>query len=373
MTDIDKFLADHTFECKPMHARISRRQCGTNIKTGEMPQCANCPQRHRADLETPKQSVPWFKRGFRHGKPEGVTAPERTVITQADVARCAGVSRGILSYVLGRMIEGCAKLPVHTEKVKAAMEKLGVTIDELKLTMKVCPPLRAYDNAPQGAEKAKRETIVKHKKQYSQSDVAKAAGVHSGMVGYVLRRIAQGKPHLPPSAVKIKAAMESMGITFDDLKHTLLTKPRKRKAAPKVEAAASTPEIPTLQIAVPTQDELPDQAVSSTKKRIYLGAPYSDPEHAVRCDRYRAVTEMAAKLTEEGHLVYSPISHGHAFGMLSLLPGDWIFWSEHCLSFLHHWAQEFHVLALPGWRESIGLAAEMAEAEKLKMATKLYF
>lgn len=100
-------------------------------------------------------------------------------------------------------------------------------------------------------------------------------------------------------------------------------------------------------------------------KRIYLAAPYSHPDEKVRTERFMSVSRWANVLTREGHLVYSPVTHGHILALFGELPGDYAFWEAHCLSFLRHWAQELHVVSLPGWQESAGVRAEMAEAARL--------
>lgn len=100
-------------------------------------------------------------------------------------------------------------------------------------------------------------------------------------------------------------------------------------------------------------------------KRIYLAAPYSHPDEDVRAMRFYAVSRRASLIMRRGDLVFSPITHGHILGAFGGLPGDFDFWEAHCLSFLRHWAQELHVLALSGWQESRGVLAEMAEAGRL--------
>jgi len=75
----------------------------------------------------------------------------------------------------------------------------------------------------------------------------------------------------------------------------------------------------------------------------------------------------------QGHLVYSPVSHGHALATwpetlcrnCNYIPTDFAFWQAHCLSCLQHWAQALAVLELQGWQESAGVAAEIAEAQRL--------
>lgn len=100
-------------------------------------------------------------------------------------------------------------------------------------------------------------------------------------------------------------------------------------------------------------------------QRIYLATPYTHPDPQVREARFFTVSERANALMREGFLVFSPITHGHLIGVMGGLPGDFTFWKEHCLSFLHHWAEAVYVLAQPGWQDSVGVAAEIEEAQRI--------
>jgi hypothetical protein len=44
---------------------------------------------------------------------------------------------------------------------------------------------------------------------------------------------------------------------------------------------------------------------------IYVISPYSHPDLAVRQRRFDAACRAAAALARDGHLVISPIVHGH--------------------------------------------------------------
>lgn len=105
-------------------------------------------------------------------------------------------------------------------------------------------------------------------------------------------------------------------------------------------------------------------------KRIYLAAPYSHPDASVREQRFMAVSERANATMRLGHLVYSPITHGHILGLYGGLPGDFEFWERHCLSFLRRWAEELWVMSLPGWETSRGVLAEMEEAGRLDLPVR---
>lgn len=97
---------------------------------------------------------------------------------------------------------------------------------------------------------------------------------------------------------------------------------------------------------------------------IYLASAYSHPDPAVRLERYYKVAEVAAKLMKQGEVVFCPITHSHQIGVALDLPVDHDFWSRQDMPFLVH-ASELMVLMMDGWRESVGVAAEIALAKQL--------
>ncbi len=101
------------------------------------------------------------------------------------------------------------------------------------------------------------------------------------------------------------------------------------------------------------------------QKRIYLASPYTSPISNIREARYQAACNVAAEIMKAGDLVFSPIVHSHILAKKCQLPGDFDFWQNWCLSFLRHWATDFFILVMPGWRESKGIAAEKLVAEDL--------
>jgi hypothetical protein len=96
---------------------------------------------------------------------------------------------------------------------------------------------------------------------------------------------------------------------------------------------------------------------------IYLASPYSDPDPAVREQRFVAACRAAAELIRQGKTVFSPIVHGHTICRYGL-PLDWRFWERHDRRFLEV-CDEVVVLMLDGWRESVGVTAEIAIAREL--------
>jgi hypothetical protein len=97
---------------------------------------------------------------------------------------------------------------------------------------------------------------------------------------------------------------------------------------------------------------------------IYIAVPYSHDDFSVCEYRYQVATKYAADQVALGHTVYSPITHSHPLVVLRPdLRRDWEFWKRQdqaiipiCLS--------LHVLMLPGWVGSIGVAKEIRAFEK---------
>lgn len=90
---------------------------------------------------------------------------------------------------------------------------------------------------------------------------------------------------------------------------------------------------------------------------IYLASPYSHADAAVREQRFRAACAAAVRLIAAGHVVFSPIVHGHPL-VGHGLPTDWRFWEPFDREQLAR-CDEVVVLMLDGWRESVGVAAEI--------------
>ena len=101
---------------------------------------------------------------------------------------------------------------------------------------------------------------------------------------------------------------------------------------------------------------------------IYVASPYSHPDAAVRTARYEEACRHAARLVREGRLAYSPIVHSHPLAELGL-PGDWSYWADHNRRMLAA-CDAVVVLALPGWKESRGVAAEVAIAADLGLPVR---
>lgn len=96
---------------------------------------------------------------------------------------------------------------------------------------------------------------------------------------------------------------------------------------------------------------------------IYLASPYSHTDPEIREKRFRNVCIAAARLIRAEHVVFSPIAHGHPIAEHGL-PSDWQYWERHDREQLKR-CDEVVVLMLDGWRESVGVQAEIRIAGEL--------
>jgi hypothetical protein len=97
---------------------------------------------------------------------------------------------------------------------------------------------------------------------------------------------------------------------------------------------------------------------------IYLAVPYNHPSPAVRHNRFEEVNRYAAHVMQQGLAVFSPISHSHPIEEHFTEVKSWDFWQIQDLPILKI-CDSVHVLCLPGWRESVGVAGECDTARGL--------
>lgn len=100
-------------------------------------------------------------------------------------------------------------------------------------------------------------------------------------------------------------------------------------------------------------------------KKIYLSVPYTGMEE----ESFQKVSLKAAELISQGLIVFSPISHTHHIGKMMSLPVTWDFWKAQDEAFVT-WADEIWVLCLDGWKQSVGVAAEVDLASSLGKPVK---
>jgi hypothetical protein len=73
-------------------------------------------------------------------------------------------------------------------------------------------------------------------------------------------------------------------------------------------------------------------------------------------------------MMRRGMHVFSPIAHTHPIAAHGL-PGDWDFWQTYDRLMLSR-CDELAVLCLPGWRESVGVRAEIDIATRLGLPAR---
>jgi hypothetical protein len=98
---------------------------------------------------------------------------------------------------------------------------------------------------------------------------------------------------------------------------------------------------------------------------IYLASPYSHDVSAVREMRFRRACWATAELMKRGENVFSPIVHSHPL-VVHGLPNTWEFWQRVDRDYLEH-CEQLVVLMLDGWRESVGVQAEIAIAREFHL------
>lgn len=102
-------------------------------------------------------------------------------------------------------------------------------------------------------------------------------------------------------------------------------------------------------------------------RRVYLAVPYTHENPRVLTRRFNLVNRAAARLiNEQNYFVFSPISMNHPIKIADDLPCLWEFWADYDTAYLEVCSKMF-VLKLPGWEKSVGVAAEIEIAKKLKI------
>ena len=100
---------------------------------------------------------------------------------------------------------------------------------------------------------------------------------------------------------------------------------------------------------------------------IFICSPYTHSDHIVREFRYQTVRKYTYNCMQLGEIVFSPIVYGHEFVNFderAITSSYWKDFNDHMLST----ADSVRVLMLPGWCSSVGVAAEIAYANRLTSA-----
>jgi hypothetical protein len=98
---------------------------------------------------------------------------------------------------------------------------------------------------------------------------------------------------------------------------------------------------------------------------IYLASPYSHASPTVREQRYRDVLRLSAQLIFTNQLtVFSPIVYGHQMSVEFGVATDAETWAGFNTA-MQRQCTAVYVACLDGWKDSRGIAAEIALAEQL--------
>lgn len=96
---------------------------------------------------------------------------------------------------------------------------------------------------------------------------------------------------------------------------------------------------------------------------IYLAGPYSHKDSVVRSMRYVTLTRAAGLIACQGLVVFSPITHSHQMAVYCDMSTDWAFWKLQDERFIAC-CEEVWCLMMPGFMDSVGLAAEKTFAQE---------
>jgi|SRR5579884_288218 len=97
------------------------------------------------------------------------------------------------------------------------------------------------------------------------------------------------------------------------------------------------------------------------KRIIYLAAPYTDPNPAVRRERFIKVTEASAYLISQNLKVVSPLTATHPIDLVMIKNGiilDSDYWVDNDLMYMEM-CTEMIILQLEGWEKSSGIKREV--------------
>lgn len=102
---------------------------------------------------------------------------------------------------------------------------------------------------------------------------------------------------------------------------------------------------------------------------IYLASPYSDPDPKVRKARWTNACRITGILMLDGNMMFSPIAYSHPIAVKIGLPVGWEYWSNFDRKMISH-CSLLLVATIKGWRESVGVAAEIKIAGELGVPVK---
>lgn len=97
----------------------------------------------------------------------------------------------------------------------------------------------------------------------------------------------------------------------------------------------------------------------------YLACPYSHEDPKIMTMRFVIVTYAGAKLMGKNPRlnIFSPITHSHPLHKAGM-NADWKTWKRIDTEYLRL-SKQLYVLTLEGWKESVGVTAEIKIAQQL--------
>ena len=99
--------------------------------------------------------------------------------------------------------------------------------------------------------------------------------------------------------------------------------------------------------------------------KIYLATQYTD----VELESFNNANKIAGALMNDGHIVFSPISHTHPIACECEMLKDWSFWKDFDYAFIE-WCDELWVCSFGDWKKSKGVCAEIEIANSLNKPVK---
>lgn len=109
--------------------------------------------------------------------------------------------------------------------------------------------------------------------------------------------------------------------------------------------------------------------IEEKKTIVYLATPYTHVRKEVEQLRFEKVTLVSGLLVRNKIVNFSPITQSHEQHLVVDLPGDWEYWKYFDEQFLYI-CDELWILCEPGWKESVGVTAEIEIMEHLKKPVK---
>lgn len=102
----------------------------------------------------------------------------------------------------------------------------------------------------------------------------------------------------------------------------------------------------------------------------YLACPFSHSDPEVQLKRHSIVNQVTYAFHQKGKLVYSPLTHNIPLKQLDKQSSGWGIWEKFDRAMLMR-CDELIVLKLSGWKESIGVMAEISFAKELNLPIQM--